>query len=390
MLAHSQQSIRRLIVIQNYNIFHKLIILSLCIPVIMLAGCTSAAVSAAAEPTEIPTAAVPTAIPKSAEPSVKSEPKSEPASDSLQVTPTVEPQTENAAPSSSHTPIRADAELSAPDTGTPVPTPGLASENPDATTTPTVTPAATPTVTPAATPTVTPTAAPTPAASAGSKTEPVKVVYPINSFKDDSVLCLTFDDGGDKKSVKRALEVLDQYDIKCTFFVIGKYLKPNADLWKQAIEQGHQICNHTQNHKWLSELSNEEVKKEILDWEASAAEVLGEEYVAEMKKEFAYLRMPGGAGSNSKRVLGIVKELGYTPVGWNVETYYAVLRHHDLKNEPVSDIADEVTAHVTKRASSGSIILLHFNPYDTTRLDAILDGILAKKLIMKLLSEQGI
>ena len=117
MLAHSQQSIRRLIVIQNYNIFHKLIILSLCIPVIMLAGCTSAAVSAAAEPTEIPTAAVPTAIPKSAEPSVKSEPKSEPASDSLQVTPTVEPQTENAAPSSSHTPIRADAELSAPDTG---------------------------------------------------------------------------------------------------------------------------------------------------------------------------------------------------------------------------------------------------------------------------------
>ena len=214
------------------------------------------------------------------------------------------------------------------------------------------------------------------------------MVYPINSFKDDSVLCLTFDDGGDKKSVKRALEVLDQYDIKCTFFVIGKYLKPNADLWKQAIEQGHQICNHTQNHKMAVGIVNR-VKRKFWIGKLRALKFLVK-ICAEMKKEFAYLRMPGGAGSNSKRVLGIVKELGYTPVGWNVETYYAVLRHHDLKNEPVSDIADEVTAHVTKRASSGSIILLHFNPYDTTRLDAILDGILAKKLTMKLLSEQGI
>jgi hypothetical protein len=39
--------------------------------------------------------------------------------------------------------------------------------------------------------------------------------------------------------------------------------------------------------------------------------------------------------------------------------------------------------------SGGSIILLHFNPYDTTRLDDILEGILAKKLTMELLSDQG-
>lgn len=370
--------------IRNFKILCNLIFLSIYIPAFLLAGCSSTAVPVSAEPTAVPATAEPTGFPVAAEPTAvpsagaESEPKSEQASDVLQATPTEPPQTADTELSSLHTPIRADAEISVPGTGTPAPTPGTASETPAVTAAPSVTPTAAPTVT----------FFPSPAAKA--KAEPAKVVYPINSFKNDSVLCLTFDDGGDKKSVKKALEILDQYDIRCTFFVIGKYLKSNADLWKQAIEQGHQICNHTQNHKWLSELSDEEVKKEILDWEASVADVLGEEYVTKFKEEFPYLRLPGGAGSNSKRVLRIVSELGYTPVGWNAESYYAVLRHHDLKNEPAADIADEVSAHIIKKASGGSIILLHFNPYDTTRLDAILEGIQAKKLSMELLSEQGI
>ncbi len=249
--------------------------------------------------------------------------------------------------------------------------------------------------TPAA-PSVTPLPSPAPETTTvpestpkAENTKSTKLVYPINSFMNDSVLCLTFDDGGNKKSVQKALDILEQYDVQCTFFVVGEYLLAHADLWKQAIEQGHQICNHTQNHKWLSELSTVEAKKEILAWEATATEVLGEDYVQRMKEEFPYLRLPGGAGTKSKRVMGILAELGYTPVGWNIESYYAVLRNYDLKNDPLEEITDSVTAHITKRASAGSIILLHFNPYDTTRLDVILDGILAKKLTMELLSEQG-
>lgn len=86
--------------------------------------------------------------------------------------------------------------------------------------------------------------------------------------------------------------------------------------------------------------------------------------------------------------MGILAELGYTPVGWNIESYYAVLRKHDLKKDPLGDIAGDVVAHITKKASGGSIILLHFNPYDTTKLEAILEGILAKKLTIEQLSEQ--
>lgn len=339
----------------KYCKVQKLIRFSLLALVVLFSGCSGDAVPAAAIP---------------APGSASEEPPEVTGFDkSSEVTPTLPPQADGSVLTPLPAPISVGITPSAQSSVTPSPTPGMISGIPAVSVTPPVT------------------AVPSPVAEAGTKSK--ELVYPIDSFKNDSVLCLTFDDGGNKKAIQKALEVLEQYDIQCTFFVIGKYLKPHAELWKQAIEQGHQICNHTQNHKWLSELSSEEVKKEILDWEASAADILGEEYVKEMKEKFPYLRLPGGAGSKSKRVLGILSELGYTPVGWNIESYYAVLRLHDLDNDPLADIADEVTAHITKGASGGSIILLHFNPYDTTKLDAILEGILAKKLTMELLSEQS-
>lgn len=225
---------------------------------------------------------------------------------------------------------------------------------------------------------------PSPSPTPNADTE---IVYPINSYKDENSICLTFDDGGSKKAVELALEVLKQHDVKCTFFVVGKYMKAHPELWKQAIEDGHQVCNHTQNHKWLYELNNEGIKKEILDWETTAAEVLGKDYVENMNQEYPYLRIPYNAGGNSKRVLGIIAELGYIPIGWNLETYYAVLRHHDLSTEPVKPIATEVAAHVLKRVKGGSIVLLHFNMYDVYRLDEIISAIKEKGFTFKLLSE---
>lgn len=233
---------------------------------------------------------------------------------------------------------------------------------------------------PAPKPEVSPSTAP--AANAGAE-----IVYPINSFSDTNNICLTFDDGGNKKAIEKALEVLKQNDVRCTFFVVGKYLKSYPELWKQAVEDGHQICNHTQSHKWLYELSDEGIKKEILDWETTAAEVLGKEYLEKMKQEYPYLRIPYNAGGKSKRVLRIIAELGYTPVGWNIETYYSVLRHHNLSTEPVTPIGNEVASHVKSKAKGGSIILLHFNLYDTNRLDEIISSIKGNGLTLKLLSE---
>jgi peptidoglycan-N-acetylmuramic acid deacetylase len=67
-----------------------------------------------------------------------------------------------------------------------------------------------------------------------------------------------------------------------------------------------------------------------------------------------------------------------------------VLRHHDLKKDSLSSIAQDVTEHIVKKARGGSIILLHFNPYDTHNLEDIISGIRNKGLTIELLSEQGL
>jgi peptidoglycan-N-acetylmuramic acid deacetylase len=343
-------------------------LISLSLVLLLFAGCSAAAAPAASIPAAGSSEVIPVVT--------GTKPKAEQKSAELYATPTP-PLQENPAPSSSPASPGTDEVPSEQSSAAISPSP--AAEIISVSPTPSVMPHA---------PSPVPTATVMPVNPAENKEKPTELVYPVSSFSNASVLCLTFDDGGNKKAVEKALDVLEQYDLQCTFFVIGKYLKSHQELWKKAIEQGHQICNHTQNHKWLSELSSDEVKKEILAWEASAAEVLGEEYVQKMKKEFPYLRLPGGAGSQSKRLMGILSELGYTPVGWNIESYYAVLRNHDLKNDPLQDIAGDVAAHITKRASAGSVILLHFNAYDTAALDAILKGISEKKLTMELLSEQ--
>jgi peptidoglycan-N-acetylmuramic acid deacetylase len=216
----------------------------------------------------------------------------------------------------------------------------------------------------------------------------IKVTYLVSKFgKTNPDICLTFDDGYDKKSIETTLAVLKKANIKCTFFIIGNCLRLYPDLWKQAVSDGHLICNHTEDHRWLTTLTDDQIKSEITGWEVSAGKVLGDDYVTNMKKEFPLIRIPGNEGSTSKRILKIIGDLGYKPYGWSVETYYDILRLHNLKTEPLGPIEDLIVKHIVTGTGNGDIILLHFNPYDTTKLDAIVSGLINRKFNFKLISD---
>lgn len=243
---------------------------------------------------------------------------------------------------------------------------------------------------PTATPRPTPTANPTPVVIIQEKSaeKEVEVCRPVFwGDRNQPEVALTFDDGFSVQAIKTTLEVLRANNIQGTFFVIGSQLKAYPDLWQQAVADGHQICNHTYTHTYLSSLSGEEIKKELARWEVAAGEVLGEEYVGKMKQEFPYVRFPGGAGHNSEGVLKAVAEAGYRPIAWSAETYAAVLKNYNLNADPVAPIAQEVTAHVVNSAGRGTIILLHFNAWDTLYLNATIRGIIEKGLQPTTVSE---
>ena len=59
---------------------------------------------------------------------------------------------------------------------------------------------------------------------------------------------LTFDDGPIPESTPFLLETLRHYGVKATFFVVGENVQKHPDLFRQIIEDGHQVGNHTYHH----------------------------------------------------------------------------------------------------------------------------------------------
>src|SRR5437868_5398330 len=94
--------------------------------------------------------------------------------------------------------------------------------------------------------------------------------------KDPSQLALTFDDGPNDPHTLRLLEVLAKYDIRATFFLIGKFVEERPDIVREIARAGHVIGNHTYSHRNLIFASPDQVRDEIHDCERALNHAIGE------------------------------------------------------------------------------------------------------------------
>ena len=118
---------------------------------------------------------------------------------------------------------------------------------------------------------------------------------------------LTFDLGYEAGYTGKILDILKENNVPATFFITAHYINTAPDLVKRMILEGHIIGNHTVNHKSMPDLSDEELKKEVMILHQS----LYEKYGYEMK----YLRPP--KGEFSERTLALTESLGYKTVMWS-------------------------------------------------------------------------
>lgn len=80
----------------------------------------------------------------------------------------------------------------------------------------------------------------------------------------EKILYLTFDDGPHPQATPFVLRVLKQYNATATFFCIGKNVVAHPDLYRQIINEGHSIGNHTYNHLNGWKVSNEAYMSDII------------------------------------------------------------------------------------------------------------------------------
>ena len=81
--------------------------------------------------------------------------------------------------------------------------------------------------------------------------------------EDKNTVHLTFDDGPDPDTTPWVLGLLKKENVKATFFCIGKNIEENPLIFKQIIDHGHAIGNHTYNHEKGTESKTADYLKSI-------------------------------------------------------------------------------------------------------------------------------
>lgn len=158
-------------------------------------------------------------------------------------------------------------------------------------------------------------------------TEPVEVIK--------KRVALTFDDGPNPKTTEQILDILNKYDAKATFFMLGSRVEYYPDIAKKVQANGHELGNHTWSHKDLTKLSAAQIANEINRTTSIIEQVTGEKSTV--------FRPPYGAVNAHVR-----GQTAMPVILWDVDTMD--WKYHD----PV-----RILQTIQQHTKDGSIILMH-------------------------------
>ena len=167
-------------------------------------------------------------------------------------------------------------------------------------------------------------------------------------------IALTFDAAWGNEDTQKILEVLKKHDVHVTFFMTGGWVENYPDDVKAILAAGHDLGNHSENHKNMSQLSDAEKKEELMKVHDKVRTLTG--------YEMFLFRPPYGDYDNA--VVNVAKDCGYYTIQWDVDSL-------DWKDYGVDSIIKTVTEH--KHLGNGSIILCHNGAkYTAQALDTLI------------------
>ncbi|MGV2942006.1 polysaccharide deacetylase family protein [Mesobacillus sp. LC4] len=176
----------------------------------------------------------------------------------------------------------------------------------------------------------------------------------------EKVVAITFDDGP-TQNVERILPILEKYNAKATFFLIGNEIKKNPEQARKIAEAGHQIGNHTYSHQRMVLKSPSFIEKEI-------------DRTNELIKQTGFEGEIDFRPPNGKKLFGLpyyLNQQNIDTVTWNLEP------------DSFYNSSAEKIQYVKDHVEPGSIVLLH-PMYDKTGEELkTIEGVL------KILSQEG-
>lgn len=123
-------------------------------------------------------------------------------------------------------------------------------------------------------------------------------------------IALSFDAAWGNEDTGKILEILQKQDVHVTFFMTGGWVESYPDDVKAILAAGHDLGNHSENHKNMSQLSDQEKKDELMKVHTKVQELTG--------YEMFLFRPPYGDYDNA--VVNVAKDCGYYTIQWDVDT----------------------------------------------------------------------
>ena len=157
---------------------------------------------------------------------------------------------------------------------------------------------------------------------------------------DDKKVALSFDAAWGNEDTQKILEILAKHNVHATFFMTGGWVDSYPEDVKAILAGGHDLGNHSENHKNMSQISNDDKEQELMKVHEKVKNLTG--------YEMFLFRPPYGDYDND--VIKTATKCGYYPIQWDVDSL-------DWKDYGVDSIVNTVCSN--KHLGNGSIILCH-------------------------------
>ena len=158
--------------------------------------------------------------------------------------------------------------------------------------------------------------------------------------KEKPQISISFDAAWGNDDTASLLATLKKHKVKATFFMTGGWIEKYPDDVKAIAAGGHDLGNHSENHKQMSQLSATQCKEEIMKPHEKVKKLTG--------KDMILFRPPYGDYNDT--LIRVCRENKYYPIQWDVDSL-------DWKDYDAATIIRRVTEH--KHLGNGSIILCH-------------------------------
>lgn len=152
-------------------------------------------------------------------------------------------------------------------------------------------------------------------------------------------VALTLDDGPNSKNTPIVLDILKKYNVKATFFVVGKFAEKNGGIVSREAAEGHVVGNHTYSHVMGTLTDIKKIREELRKTDSLITKYTG--------KKVKYFRPP--FGFENWRFLTEAELMDYIVVLWTL----------DVGDWDRTKKESYMVSKILKTAKNGAIILLH-------------------------------